>query len=153
MIDYLAFNVVPEAGAILVAEPSLRALPANSSSSNNVLGVLDAIQADLFQVLWAQMSVWNTLGQTYPVTHVIEWAAGSLCRADVSVTGPLNTACNGDTDIRRIARWYAATGDDTYGAGFMSSFNTTLTNMFIAMRDAILYELISVFNIAGSSLT
>lgn len=53
MIDYLAFNVVPEAGAILVAEPSLRSLTANSSSSNNVLGVLDAIQTDLFQVLWA----------------------------------------------------------------------------------------------------
>ncbi|KAF8604530.1 hypothetical protein BDV93DRAFT_605843 [Ceratobasidium sp. AG-I] len=141
MIDYLAFNVIPEAGAIRVAESSLQALPANSSSSNNVLGVLDAFQADLFQMLWAQMSVWNSRGDTYPVTNVVEWAAGPLCRANISVYGPLNTTCDGDTDVRRIARWYGAIGDRTYQAGFMASFNVTLINMFVAMRDAVMIDL------------
>lgn len=87
------------------------------------------------------MSVWNSFNEVYPVTHVIEWVAGPLCRADVNYYGPLNTTCDGDTDIRRIARWYGATGDNTYGSGFMSSFNVTLINMFIAMRDAIMIDL------------
>ncbi|KAG8689243.1 hypothetical protein FRC09_012506, partial [Ceratobasidium sp. 395] len=54
MINYLAFNAVPAAATIFKAGPTLEALPYNSTSPVNVLGVLDAMQADLFKAIWAQ---------------------------------------------------------------------------------------------------
>lgn len=138
MANFLAFHIVPNAAAILEAEDTMLALPANSTSSNNVLGVLDAMQADLFQVLWAQMVMLNNTNPVFPHTHVVDWTAGPLCRSNLTLYGPLDVACNGDNDPHRISRWYSTAGDEVYDADFLAPFNTTLLNMFITLRDAIM---------------
>lgn len=143
MVDYLEVNVKPDAASIRVAGPALRALPANISSPNNVLGVLDAMQADLFSALWVQMTIWDEVAKKMrPTTLVAEWTAGSLCRANPLVNGPLNTTCDGDTDVRRIVRWYGVDGAYKEGSAFIAPFNTTLINVFIAIRDSVMCALI-----------
>ncbi|KAG9087571.1 hypothetical protein FRC07_012784 [Ceratobasidium sp. 392] len=137
MINYLAFNVVPAAATIFKASPALEAIPYNSTSPLNVLGVLDAIQADLFKAIWVQNSRYTHDNATKSPTHIIEWAAGTMCISNPNST-ELNAVCNGITDTRRIIRWYESEAGQTYDPSFMRGFNVTLSNVFISLRDALM---------------
>ncbi|KAG9089269.1 hypothetical protein FRC06_001643 [Ceratobasidium sp. 370] len=140
MINYLAFNAVPAAATIFKASPTLKALPYNSTSPMNVLGVLDAIQSDLFKAIWVQTSRFTYYDMTYNTTHIIEWAAGSLCTSGSNST-ELTTPCDSITDPRRLIRWYESTGGQIYDPVFMQDFNITLSNVFITLRDALMLDL------------
>ncbi|KAG9106346.1 hypothetical protein FRC07_008866 [Ceratobasidium sp. 392] len=140
MINYLAFNVVPAAATIFKASPALEAIPYNSTSPLNVLGVLDAIQSDLFKAIWIQNSRYTYDNATNSPTHIIEWAAGTMCISNPNST-ELNAVCNGIADTRRIIRWYESEGGLTYDPSFMRGFNVTLSNVFISLRDALMLDL------------
>ncbi|QRV89470.1 bet1-like protein [Ceratobasidium sp. AG-Ba] len=140
MINYLAFNTVPVAGQIFQASPTLEALPSNATSPNNVVGVLDAMQSDLNKAIWAQKGIYTQFNETYHTMNVVEWAAGSTCTSG-NGSRALDTPCNGITDPNRLIRWYETTDGVAMDANFMWGFNTTLSNVFISLRDAVMLDL------------
>ncbi|CAE7168241.1 unnamed protein product [Rhizoctonia solani] len=142
MIDHLGSVVVPEtrdtASHTYTVLPDLRNLPADPSSSNNVLAVLEGIFQDLSDAIWAQARIWRD-NIPWSRTYVVEWTAqsGDHCRSEDAN----KATCGNLADHGRWLRWYGTT--DNYGtdATFIFPFNTTITNSFIAIRDAIMIDL------------
>ncbi|KDN50792.1 hypothetical protein RSAG8_01290, partial [Rhizoctonia solani AG-8 WAC10335] len=145
MVDYLASVVVPEpkeaTGNIYAVQPTLHDLPVNSSSSNNVLGVLDGMYQDLSDAIWAQVRIWSGMDSstTWFKTYIVEWTAraGDHCRSG----NVYNATCGSMTDDGRTLRWYGTSDDYGRNDTFIAPFNITITNSFIALRDAIMIDL------------
>ncbi|CAE6439200.1 unnamed protein product [Rhizoctonia solani] len=131
--------------------PIFRGSTANpsSTSSSNVLAVLDGLQKDLFKALLSERTLREMNNVFYHSKYIVEWtsASGKFCFGpDFSLDGELYTAeCTGLRDISRVLRAYGTTEDR--GAGydlypeFLAPFSVTTTNFFIALRDAIRIDL------------
>ncbi|KEP48640.1 Bet1-like protein [Rhizoctonia solani 123E] len=122
---------------------------ASSTSSSNVLAVLDGLQKDLFKALLSERTLREMNNVFYHSKYIVEWtaASGKFCFGpDFSLDGKLYTAeCTGLRDISRVLRAYGTTEDR--GAGydlypeFLAPFSATTTNFLIALRDAIRIDL------------
>ncbi|CAE6479528.1 unnamed protein product [Rhizoctonia solani] len=146
MIDYLSSTIVPEtrdtAGHTYTVLPDLENLPTDPSSSNNVLAVLDGIFFDLSSAIWTEYRIWNATHESdidLFETYVVEWVAGAgdYCRLGNAV----NATCGNIVDNGRWLRWYGTTSDYGRDASFILPFDVTITNSFIALRDAIMIDL------------
>ncbi|KAL5635171.1 hypothetical protein ACGC1H_003012 [Rhizoctonia solani] len=144
MFDHITFNVIPESrnnsGQPQSIQPTLDQLPINSSSSNNVLAVLDGMYHDLSDAIWTQFYIWRRMNDTeWLKTYVAEWTAltGNHCRSG----NRFNATCGNITDTNRWLYGYGTS--DNYGnnATFIIPFNITITNSVIALRDAIMIDL------------
>ncbi|CAE6422989.1 unnamed protein product [Rhizoctonia solani] len=146
MLGHLASAVVPEvrntSRRTHTKQVTLQDLPLNSSSSNNVLAVLDGIHDDLSDAIWAQVRIWNATSDTqWASTYFVEWIAriGNYCGSDTLAESDIG--CGTMMDGIRWRRWYGSTNDYGYNASFIMPFNVTITNSFIALRDAIMIDL------------
>ncbi|KAJ1307244.1 hypothetical protein OPQ81_001357 [Rhizoctonia solani] len=146
MVDYLTYSIAPErkesTGNIYLVQPALQELPVNSSSSTNVLGVLDGMHHDLADAIWSQTRIWEAMGDDtqWESTYTVEWAAseGNRCRSGNHL---FNATCGSMTDDGRRLRWYGTTDDYGRNQSFIAPFNITIINSFIALRDAIMLDL------------
>ncbi|CCO35536.1 Bet1-like protein [Rhizoctonia solani AG-1 IB] len=154
MLDYISYNAFLEDRGLGVGVAGFSTvfdgLPANSSSANNVLAVLDGLQRDLYMVIRTELMLRQMNNVFFHSTYVVEWIAGSGTQCFDSQNWALNGSyytaeCGSLRDPGRVLRAYGTTNDR--GAGydlypeFLAPFGVTSTNLLIALRDAIRIDL------------
>ncbi|KAG8706153.1 hypothetical protein FRC11_008471, partial [Ceratobasidium sp. 423] len=154
MIDYVSYNTVSKQRGIglnlIAIVPIFQGLPADSSSANNVLAVLEGLQSDLSHVILTELKLRQMNNIFFHSTYVVEWAAGSgkFCFEpnDWSLDGTrYNGECGGVRDPYRTLRAYGTSDDKGPGFDlypeFLAPFGASTLNLLIALRDAIRIDL------------
>ncbi|KAH7342058.1 hypothetical protein B0J17DRAFT_649292 [Rhizoctonia solani] len=146
MVAHLTSTVSPESRKAFEHTygilPTLGNLSTDSSSSNNVLAVLDAMHSDLSGAIWTQYHIWNAMDNSdWLPTYIVEWTArtGQYCRSGNGRVA--NATCGSMIDGGRWLRQYGTDEDTGRNASFIMPFNITIINAFIALRDAIMIDL------------
>ncbi|EUC65053.1 cytochrome b5-like heme/steroid-binding domain protein [Rhizoctonia solani AG-3 Rhs1AP] len=116
---------------------SLGELPINSSSSNNVLAVLDGMHSDLLGAIWAQAMIRGGVNDTSLSLHKTYIALWTEDTGDYCSDTP-DATCGSIADYNWVLFAYDAFGNDSV---FIAPFNITITNSIIALRDAIMIDL------------
>ncbi|KAG8710930.1 hypothetical protein FRC08_016541 [Ceratobasidium sp. 394] len=116
--------------------------PASATSPLNILGALDAFGADMLQSLWGRylyLASQNASADQLlaPVMTTIEWEPREGCDTN-------DARCDLDiTDVGRMisSQTYAGNAMMPRPGRYYDALNVTIVNVFIAVRDAIHFEL------------
>ncbi|KAG8790127.1 hypothetical protein FRC12_012731 [Ceratobasidium sp. 428] len=128
IIDFMAYITSPDQ---LNSSRTQRDFSQNGPPSNayfNVLGVVDALGSDLLQTLWMRVDTWGPInnGSQVPVPPVPD--IGYMSWDPTNPSNPFELGAYRD-------------GHPTVDDSYIRPINTTIVNMFVAIRDAIQIDL------------